>query len=252
MKKSAMKSKIIGLIGTVFLFSQPVFAADMMNKSDMKPDGMSPAMEEKSSQPSMGGEMKDPMGSQDMGGDEKEMMDDSMNDSMEAMTPQPAMPSGEMNMKEDMTEKREYTVPSDEELRERLTSLQYRVTREEATEPAFKNAYWDNHEPGLYVDIISGVPLFSSTDKYDSGTGWPSFTRPVDQDAITIHEDRSLLFFVREEVRGRLSDAHLGHVFDDGPQPTGLRYCINSAALRFVPAADLEKEGYGSYVPLFR
>jgi methionine-R-sulfoxide reductase len=142
-------------------------------------------------------------------------------------------------------------IPSDEELRRRLTPLQYKVTREEGTEPAFSNAYWNNHEPGIYVDIISGAPLFSSTDKYDSGTGWPSFTRPLDPDQIVEKEDRSF-FSVRTEVRGKLSDAHLGHVFNDGPAPTGLRYCINSAALRFIPEADLAKEGYEEYVKLFK
>jgi methionine-R-sulfoxide reductase len=152
----------------------------------------------------------------------------------------------EMKMKTDHA-----MIPSDEELRRRLTPLQYKVTRQNGTEPAFSNAYWDNHEPGIYVDIISGTPLFSSTDKYDSGTGWPSFTRPLDPDQIIEKEDRGF-FTVRTEVRGKLSDAHLGHVFDDGPPPTGLRYCMNSAALRFIPKADLEKEGYGEYVKLFK
>jgi methionine-R-sulfoxide reductase len=141
-------------------------------------------------------------------------------------------------------------IPSDAELRETLTPLQYKVTRKDGTEPPFNNAYWDNHEPGLYVDIISGVPLFSSRDKYDSGTGWPSFTRPLNPDQVIEKEDRSL-FSVRTEVRGKLSDAHLGHVFPDGPAPTGLRYCMNSAALRFIPVADLDKEGYGEYRELF-
>jgi len=144
-----------------------------------------------------------------------------------------------------------YSVPSDAELRGRLTSLQYQVTRHEGTEPAFHNEYWNNHEEGIYVDIISGVPLFSSRDKYDSGTGWPSFTKPIDPDAVIEKKDRSF-FTVRTEIRAKLSDAHLGHVFDDGPQPTGLRYCMNSAALRFIPKADLEKEGYGEYLKLFK
>jgi len=157
----------------------------------------------------------------------------------------------DMKMDQGMSMTREYAVPSDVELRNRLTPLQYRVTREEATEAAFKNAYWDNHEPGLYVDIISGVPLFSSIDKYDSGTGWPSFTQPIAPDAVYVKEDRSF-FMVRNEVRSKLSDAHLGHVFDDGPKPTGLRYCMNSAALRFIPVKDLEKEGYSDYVSLFK
>jgi peptide methionine sulfoxide reductase msrA/msrB len=150
-----------------------------------------------------------------------------------------------------MEKEKEYVIPDDTELSRRLTPMQYKVTRQDGTEPAFANAYWDNHEPGIYVDIISGAPLFSSTDKYDSGTGWPSFTRPLDPAQIVEKKDRSF-FMVRTEVRGKLSDAHLGHVFDDGPPPTGLRYCMNSAALRFVPQADLEKEGYGEYVKLFK
>jgi len=157
----------------------------------------------------------------------------------------------EMKMKADEMKATHTMIPSDAELRRRLTPLQYKVTRQDGTEPAFSNAYWDNHEPGIYVDIISGAPLFSSTDKYDSGTGWPSFTRPLDPEQIVEREDRSF-FSVRTEVRGKLSDAHLGHVFDDGPPPTGLRYCMNSAALRFIPLADLEKEGYGEYVKLFK
>ena len=168
----------------------------------------------------------------------------------EDMATSQSMKHEEMKMKAD--EKMGHTmIPSDEELRRRLTPLQYKVTRKDGTEPAFANAYWDNHEPGIYVDIISGAPLFSSTDKYDSGTGWPSFTRPLDPEQIVEKEDRGF-FMVRTEVRGKLSDAHLGHVFDDGPPPTGLRYCMNSAALRFVPQADLEKEGYGEYVKLFK
>jgi len=145
----------------------------------------------------------------------------------------------------------DYQVPTDAELRQRLTPLQYEVTRKDGTEPAYNNAYWNNHEAGIYVDVISGVPLFSSLDKYESGTGWPSFTRPLDPDNIVEKEDNSF-FMRRTEVRGQLSDAHLGHVFDDGPPPTGLRYCMNSAALRFIPAGDLDKEGYGEYAKLFK
>ncbi len=157
------------------------------------------------------------------------------------------------NMKEDsmMKSERKYIVPTDEELRQRLTPLQYRVTREDGTEMAFSNTYWNNHEAGLYVDVISGAPLFSSLDKYESGTGWPSFTKPLDPEQVIEKTDTSL-FSVRTEVRSKLSDAHLGHVFDDGPAPGGLRYCMNSASLRFIPVADLEKEGYGEYVEMFK
>ena len=133
----------------------------------------------------------------------------------------------------------------------RLTAEQYRVTQEDATEPAFRNRYWNHHEPGIYVDVVSGQPLFASTDKYDSRSGWPSFTRPIDSDAVTEKVDRSL-FMKRVEVRSAGADSHLGHVFDDGPADAGgLRYCMNSAAMRFVPLAELEAQGYAQYRDLF-
>jgi peptide-methionine (R)-S-oxide reductase len=160
------------------------------------------------------------------------------------MTPQPAV-----------SYKEEHPVTTDyrrtPEALSRLTDTQYQVTQNDGTEPAFRNEYWDNHDPGIYVDVVSGQPLFSSLDKYDSGTGWPSFTRPIEADAVTTKTDWKLLM-PRTEVRSSGAESHLGHVFKDGPrQEGGLRYCMNSASLRFVPVAELDEQGYGAYRTLF-
>jgi len=143
-----------------------------------------------------------------------------------------------------------YNKPSDKELQAKLTPLQYQVTQNEGTERSFNNEYWDNKQAGIYVDIVSGEPLFSSTDKFKSGTGWPSFTQPISPAVIAEHTDTKF-FMKRTELKSSIAGSHLGHVFDDGPDPTGLRYCINSASLRFVPVEDMEKQGYGEYLSLF-
>ena len=144
----------------------------------------------------------------------------------------------------------DFKKPSDAELKKELTPLQYQVTQHEATERPFQNEFWNNHEAGIYVDVVSGEPLFSSLDKYESGTGWPSFTKPLEPANVKTKTDRSLLM-ERTEVRSTHADSHLGHLFDDGPQPTGLRYCMNSASMRFIPVGKLAEEGYGQYVTLF-
>ena len=146
---------------------------------------------------------------------------------------------------------KKYAKPSDVELQQRLSAEQYQVTQHEGTEPPFRNAYGKHKQPGIYVDVVSGEPLFSSLDKYDSGTGWPSFTRPLEPDHVVTRTDRRY-GMLRTEARSKHGDSHLGHVFDDGPAPTGLRFCMNSASLRFIPVDKLEEEGYGEYLPLFR
>ena len=168
-----------------------------------------------------------------------------------AAAPRASAQAPARSVNRDRTMTTSFQKPSDSELQKKLSPMQYRVTQHEGTEPAFRNEYWDNHEAGIYVDVVSGEPLFSSLDKYDSGTGWPSFTRPLVPENIKTKTDR-MLGMVRTEVRSAHADSHLGHVFADGPRPTGLRYCMNSASMRFIPVSQLAAQGYGEYLKLFQ
>ena len=176
------------------------------------------------------------------GGDGEPAASQTGSEEMSLYTTDPVLPPG---LEDDA-----YRKPSNKQLQEALTPEQFIVTQQDGTEPPFRNYYWNNHEEGIYVDVVSGEPLFSSTDKYESGTGWPSFYRPLSQGNIVTVTD-STYGMVRTEVRSLFADSHLGHLFNDGPEPTGLRYCMNSASMRFVPVENLEQEGYGRYLDLF-
>jgi methionine-R-sulfoxide reductase len=168
-----------------------------------------------------------------------------------AAAPRASAQAPARSVNRDRTMTTPFQKPNDTELQKKLSPLQFRVTQHEGTEPAFRNEFWDNHEAGIYVDVVSGEPLFSSLDKYDSGTGWPSFTRPLVPENIKTKTDRTL-GMARTEVRSSHADSHLGHLFDDGPRPTGLRYCMNSASMRFIPVNQLAAQGYGEYLKLFQ